>query len=113
MILGYPFLELTNPIINWSRGEFPGEVDVQTKDAYKWTLERQRNYLDKINIEGFISSKVEGYDHDPNLIPNNERGIVKNPNYFARRATFATELAIANQQEQGPIQLDENLDAIS
>jgi hypothetical protein len=42
MILGYPFLELTNPMINWSTGEFPGEVTVQTKDTYKWTPEQQR-----------------------------------------------------------------------
>ena len=33
IILGYPFLELTNPIINWSTGEFPGEVTVQSKDT--------------------------------------------------------------------------------
>ena len=98
MILGYPFLELTNPIINWSTGEFPGEVTVQTKDAYKWTPERQLNYLDKMNIDNFISSKEEGYDHDPNFIPNNERGIIKNPNYFTRRVTMATELAIGDYQ---------------
>ena len=100
MILGYPFLELTNPIINWSTGEFPGEVTVQTKDAYKWTPERQLNYLDKMNVDNFISSKEEGYDHDPNFIPSNERGIIKNANYFTRKVTMATELAIEDHQQR-------------
>ena len=70
-----------------------------SKDAYKWTPEQQLNYLDKMNVDNFISSEEEGYGHDPNFIPSNERGIIKNPNYFARKVTMATELAIEDHQQ--------------
>jgi hypothetical protein len=58
-----------------------------------------RTTKDKMNIDNFISSKEEGYDHDPNFIPNNEHGIIKNPNYFACKVTMATELAIGDYQQ--------------
>ena len=94
MILGYPFLELTNPNINWSTGEFPGEVTARTLDAYEWTPERQKKHLEQMNERNFLASKEEGYDYDRHYIPNNERDVIHNPNYYARRVTVATELAI-------------------
>ena|ERR1700722_4250525 len=52
-----------------------------------------------MNVDNFISSKKEGYNHDPNFVPSNECGIIKNPNYFACRVTMATELAIEDYQQ--------------
>src|SRR5271155_2661841 len=84
MIIGYPFLEAFNPIIDWAEGTFPGEILAFTEDAHLWTQEHQREYAQAMNTENFISSKEEGYgDHNDEYIPSNERGIIQNPNYYA------------------------------
>ena len=49
--------------------------------------------------KNFIESKKEKYNYDVNFIPSNERGIIRNPNYYARRTTMATQLAINNSQK--------------
>jgi hypothetical protein len=99
MILGYPFLAATNPTINWTDGIFPGEIILSSHNANKWTLERQNKYLEMISERAFISSKEEGYGNDHDYIPNNERGVVHYPNYWARRVTTATQLAIDSRKK--------------
>ena len=49
--------------------------------------------------KNFLESKKEGYNYNDDFIPSNERGIICNPNYYARRTTMATQLAINKLQE--------------
>ena len=46
MIIGYPFLEASNPQLNWTTGEFSGEIYAFTSDADEWTPEAQRKRTD-------------------------------------------------------------------
>ena len=36
MLLGMPFLAITNPDIDWTNGKFIGQIYVGTIDAYEW-----------------------------------------------------------------------------
>ena len=36
MLLGMPFLAATNPDIDWTNGEFIGQIHVGTTDAHEW-----------------------------------------------------------------------------
>ena len=40
MLLGMPFLAATNPDINWTNGEFIGQIHVGTTDAHEWKPEQ-------------------------------------------------------------------------
>ena len=40
MLLGMPFLAATNPDIDWTNGEFIGQIHVGTTDAHKWKPEQ-------------------------------------------------------------------------
>ena len=40
MLLGMPFLATTNPDINWTNGEFIGQIHVGTTDAHEWKPEQ-------------------------------------------------------------------------
>ena len=40
MLLGMPFLATTNPDIDWTNGEFIGQIHVGTTDAHKWKPEQ-------------------------------------------------------------------------
>jgi hypothetical protein len=99
LILGYPILEASNPQIDWTTDIFPGEVFTYTFDADEWTEEGQQKHLDQMNVQGFLDSKAEGYIPNDNYIPSNERGIIRNPNYYARKTTMAMQLAINNSQK--------------
>ena len=46
MIIGYPFLEASNPQLNWTTGKFPGEIFAFTPDIDKWTPESQQKRAD-------------------------------------------------------------------
>jgi hypothetical protein len=90
MILRYPFLEATNPPINWKQGIFYGNVTVSTEDAHLWTPKRQQYNID-------IQAKDEQNDdsvHDDDFIPSNEHGYITAPVSWARHITMATKLAI-------------------
>ena len=39
MLLGMPFLAATNPDIDWTNGEFIGQIHVRTTDAHEWKPE--------------------------------------------------------------------------
>ena len=99
MILGYPVLEASNPTLDWTTGIFPGEIFAYTFDADEWTPEENQKHLDRMNVQGFLDSKEEEYIPNDDYIPSNERGIIRNPNYYARRTTMATQLAINNSQK--------------
>ena len=38
MILGYPFLAITNPELNWKKGTMKGTVVTSMHNAYKWKV---------------------------------------------------------------------------
>ena len=38
MILGYPFLAITNPKLDWKKGTMKGTVVASTHDAHKWKV---------------------------------------------------------------------------
>ena len=40
MLLGMPFLATTNPDIDWTNGEFIGQIHVGTTDAHEWKPEQ-------------------------------------------------------------------------
>ena len=40
MLLGMPFLAATNPDIDWTNGEFIGQIHVGTTDAHEWKPEK-------------------------------------------------------------------------
>ena len=40
MLLGMPFLAATNPDIDWTNGEFIGQIHVGTTNVYKWKPEQ-------------------------------------------------------------------------
>ena len=40
MLLGMPFLAATNPDIDWTNGEFIGQIHVETTDAHEWKPEQ-------------------------------------------------------------------------
>ena len=40
MLLGMPFLAATNPDIDWTNGEFIGQIHVRTTDAHEWKPEQ-------------------------------------------------------------------------
>jgi hypothetical protein len=88
-----------NPQIDWTTGIFPEEVFAYTFDADEWTEEGQQKHLDQMNVQGFLDSKEKKYIPNDDYIPSNERGIIRNPNYYARKTTMATQLAINNSQK--------------
>ena len=49
MIIGYPFLEVSNSQLNWKTGKFPGEILAFTPDADKWTPESQQKHADQMS----------------------------------------------------------------
>ena len=40
MLLGMPFLVATNPDIDWTNGEFIGQIHVRTTDEHEWKPEQ-------------------------------------------------------------------------
>ena len=38
MILGYPFLAITNPELDWKKGTMKGTAVASTQDAHKWKV---------------------------------------------------------------------------
>ena len=40
MLLGMPFLAVTNPDIDWTNGQFIGQIHVGTTDAHEWKPEK-------------------------------------------------------------------------
>ena len=38
MILGYPFLTIANPKLDWKKGTMKGTVVMSTHDAHKWKV---------------------------------------------------------------------------
>ena len=38
MILGYPFLAIANPELDWKKGIIKGTVVASTHDAHKWKV---------------------------------------------------------------------------
>ena len=40
MLLGMPFLATTNPDIDWTNGEFIGQIHVGTTDTHEWKPEQ-------------------------------------------------------------------------
>ena len=40
MLLGMPFSGATNPDIDWTNGEFIGQIHVRTTDAHEWKPEQ-------------------------------------------------------------------------
>jgi hypothetical protein len=99
MILGYTVLEASNPTLDWTTGIIPGEIYAYTFDADEWTPKENQKHLDCMNVQGFLDSKEEEYIPNDDYIPFNERGIIQNPDYYARRTTMATQLAINNLQQ--------------
>jgi hypothetical protein len=75
------------------------EVYAYNFDADEWTPEGNTKYLDHMNVQGFLDSKKEGYIPNDDYILSTGRGIIRNPNYYARRTTMATQLAINNSQQ--------------
>jgi hypothetical protein len=81
MILGYTFLNATNPRI---------DVTVSTEDAHLWTPKRQLYNLDR---EARDAQNDYG-NPNSNFIPSNARDYITVPPYFARCTTMATQLAV-------------------
>ena len=46
MLLGYPFLEATNPTIDWRKKKLHGRIRLTTKDSNQWTPQRQQRNTD-------------------------------------------------------------------